>query len=367
MRLSGIEMKLLEKDKKKQSYRLLVESEDDLWHLFHLIEEGDIVTALTERRDQGTDDRLRPTREKKKKMRLRIVVESLEFHDFADRLRVLGTILEGPLDIGSYHTLNIEQGSTFTVFKAVWKQSHLQLLGNALESQSHSSLLFVSMDMDEALVAALRYYGIEEIATIHSERGGKQFQGMRGGESFFQEIESVLNTLSDELPILISGPGFAKENLYIYLKEKAQSLAKRSTVFASGQSGMAGINEILKKGSATALTETTRIQFEMSRVEAFLEELAKDSGTVSYGLDMVESVAEMGAVEELLVCDKILKNLKKNTSEPGKPEEIDIDSLMGTVESQGGKIHIISRTHDGGKQLMAFGGVVARLRYKIET
>lgn len=359
-------MKLLEKDKKEQNYRLLVENEDDLWHLFHLIEEGDIVTALTERRDQGTDDRLRPTREKKKKMLLSIVVESLEFHDFAERLRVLGTIQEGPQDHGSHHTLNIEQGSTFTLFKVGWKKSHLQLLENALESQSHSSLLFVSMDMDEALVATLHYYGIEEIATIHSERSGKRFQGICGGESFFQEIASVLNTLSNELPILIIGPGFSKENFFGYLKEKVPALAKRSTVFASGQSGMVGINEVLKKGTAAALTETARVQFEITRVEIFLSELAKNPGMASYGFDMVKSAAGMGAVQELLVCDEILKKLKKDTKEQGTSVDIGIDSLMETVESQGGRIHIISRTHDGGKQLQAFGGVVALLRYRVD-
>ena len=359
-------MKVLKRDRKNQSYRLLVESEDDLWHLFHLIENDDVVTALTERRDQGADDKLRPSRDGKKKMRLGILVSSLEFHDFAERLRVLGVIQEGPQDHGSHHTLNIEDNSTLTIEKPIWKQSHLQLLENALQSTSSSSLLFVSLDMDEALVAVARYYGIEEIATIRSQRSGKQFQGKGGRERFFQEIVSVSSQLPDDVPILLIGPGFTKENLHRYLKEKVPGLFGRCAVFASGQSGMAGINEVLKKGTAAKFTQAARVQFELSRVEDFLSELGKDSGMVSYGLDRVKSAAAQGAIEELLVCDEVLTQMKKGVKENGKPGSQVLDTLMETVESQAGSIHIISRTHDGGRQLMSFGGVVAFLRYRMD-
>jgi len=94
-------MKVLLKDENAGKIKLLVESIDDLWHLNHLIQEGDLAYALTYRREESQSDKLRSERGEKRRMYLGLEVETVEFHDFADRLRVHGTIKEGPQDIGS--------------------------------------------------------------------------------------------------------------------------------------------------------------------------------------------------------------------------------------------------------------------------
>ena len=352
-------MKVESVDRKGLSLRIVVENDDDLWHLSRLIEKGDRVTALTERREQSSDERLRPTREKKKKMLLTLRIEEVEFHDFSDRLRLLGIIEKGPQDIGSYHTFNVKKGSILTLFKENWTASHRKIVENAKKSGRQKPLLFVSMDMDEALVAVTRSYGIEEIAKIDSERSGKQFRGKEGEISFFQKIVDVLNTLPEDATVIITGPGFIKEGFYRYLKEKHPAIFKRSTVLSSSQAGLTGINEVLKKGGVLPKSREVIVQFEMERVEDFLAEVGRDSSLVNYGLETVRGLARQGAVEELLVCDTLLREMKKEKGE-------EINDLMETVEELGGKVHIISGSHEGGKLLMAFGGVAAFLRYKVE-
>jgi protein pelota len=64
---------------------LLPESVDDLWHLKHLIEKGDLVFALTFRKIESATDKLRPEKLERKPMRLGIRVDSVEFHRFANR------------------------------------------------------------------------------------------------------------------------------------------------------------------------------------------------------------------------------------------------------------------------------------------
>jgi protein pelota len=359
-------MKLLEQDKKSQKYRLQLENEDDLWHLYHLIETGDSVSSLTQRREKELGDRLRPGKEKKRTMVLGIEVESVEFHDFSGRLRILGVIREGPQDLGSHHTLVMEPGSRLSIIKPLWRPSHLKLLKDSLASGKHSPILFVSLDMDEALVVKGRYYGMEELASIASGRSGKQFQG-RSAEDFFRELSSVLLGVPGELPILILGPGFTKENFHEYLKEKNRPLFSRCSVFSTGQSGKAGINELLKKGTASGHTKKLRLQFELERVEAFMTELGKNSGLAAYGPVHLQKALTMGALEELLVCDQLLsqlgrKSVEEKTSEGNFPE---LERLMESVERQAGAVHIISKGHDGGRQLMAFGGLGALLRYPL--
>ncbi len=79
---------------------LVAESLDDLWHLKYIIEPGDIVYAFTKRRIEGATDKLRPEKADKKTVRLGIKVEKVEFHRFANRLRIHGIITDG-IDAGS--------------------------------------------------------------------------------------------------------------------------------------------------------------------------------------------------------------------------------------------------------------------------
>ncbi|MDD4308038.1 MAG: mRNA surveillance protein pelota, partial [Thermoplasmata archaeon] len=94
-------MRIVHKDFNTGEIKLRIQNMDDLWHLYNVIENGDLVFALTARRDETRADVLRAERAEKKKMRLGIRVEKVEFHEFAEWLRIHGTIEEGPQDIGA--------------------------------------------------------------------------------------------------------------------------------------------------------------------------------------------------------------------------------------------------------------------------
>ena len=91
----------------------------------------------------------------------------------------------------------------------------------------------------------------------------------------------------------------------------------------------------------------------------FIEHLGKEDGLCSYGIDEVESAAKMGAVEHLLVCDKLLR-----TSDIDQRERIE-DTLNNT-ENQGGTVHILSTNAPTGKQLESYGKIAAILRFRTE-
>jgi len=73
---------------------------------------------------------------------------------------------------------------------------------------------------------------------------------------------------------------------------------------------------------------------------------------VTYGKKEVETASQAGAVEQLLVIDKLVR-------EPG------VEKIMNTTENLGGKVMVISSEHDGGKQLQGLGGIAALLRYGV--
>src|SRR5512136_2215019 len=105
-------MKVIFKDLKHGEIKLLPENLDDIWHLYNIIEIDDLVKAVTFRTtEDDKDDKIRSKKSEKKPMKLGITVSEVKFHEFSDRLRIHGTIVEGLQDLGAYHTLNITADS----------------------------------------------------------------------------------------------------------------------------------------------------------------------------------------------------------------------------------------------------------------
>ena len=129
-------------------------------------------------------------------------------------------------------------------------------------------------------------------------------------------------------------------------------MASKSIIEATGTGGRVGIHEVLKKGSVEKLTVENRVASEMIAVDELLGEIGKNSSKVAYGVKETVEAINLGAVEKLLVLDKMVAT--NNLSQQ-----------MDMVENMKGEVMVISCEHDGGKQLESLGGIAAILRYAI--
>ena len=341
-------MRILEQDADNGSISIMLEADEDVWHLFNVLEKGDLVTASTTRREDKPADKLRAERSEKKRMILGIRTEKIEFSEDDIRLRVLGTIETGPQDIGQYHTLIFEVGESLLITKTKWKDSQIGRLDRAVKESRKPKILFISLDQDDAVIAVLRQFGLKEIAAIRSMRSGKQYEEKTKEDGYHKEIIQKIEPLvSDDMPIVLLGPGFEKESLAEDLKGQGY---KGIHVHHTGQSGMAGVNELIKTGMGAAILRESSVGMEMEAVEKLMSEIGKD-GLATYGPNEVADAANAGAVETLLILDSKLR-------------EQDMDDIIRTVESQQGRVLIVSGQHDSGKVLSALGGMGALLRYK---
>lgn len=341
-------MRILEKDVGNGNIRIMLEADEDIWHLFNVLETGDIVTASTTRREEKPADKLRAERTEKKRMTLGVRAEKIEFSEDDIRLRVLGTIETGPQDVGQHHTLIFEIGDNLLITKTRWRDSQVDRLERAVRDSRKPKILFVSLDQDEATIAVLRQFGLKEIACIRSMRSGKQYEERSKEDTYHMEIISKIEPLvAENMPIVLLGPGFEKESLAEGLKSKGY---KGMHVHHTGQSGMAGVNELIKTGVGAGILRESTVGIEMEAVEKLMSEIGKD-GLATYGPNEIRNAAGAGAVDTLLVLDSNLR-------------EQNLDDLIRAVESQQGKVLIISGQHDSGKELSALGGMGALLRYK---
>jgi protein pelota len=344
-------MKILHQDSRSNEIKLLAETVDDLWHLYNLIDERDFVFATTFRRKEDHSDKLRPERTEKVRMRLGIRVEKVEFHESEDRLRLLGRIESGPQDVGEHHTLMLSVGDDITVIKPEWVTKHFDRIKRATSASERPTILFVAIEDTEAVVAVAREYGVKEQATITRNPGGKMYETKSNEASFIDEVVSKLEPSLHGEPLIILGPGFTKEALARRIREKHPEAAALVSIHSTGQAGMAGIHELMKRGIGGKVLEESRVARETRLVEELFTEIAKE-GMYAYGPAAVDAACTSGAVRMLLILDT-------NVRTKGA------DALIRSVEDSKGEFVIVSSLHEAGRRLDSLGGVAALLRYRM--
>jgi protein pelota len=347
-------VKIIFKDPKTGEIKLVPENLDDIWHLYNIIEEGDLIRAVTFRTsDTEKADKLRAKKAEKKKMKLGIRVEKINFHEFSNRLRIQGIIEEGPQDLGSYHTFNVdaEEMQPLSIQKQQWRAHQLQRIDEAVQQRTQPMLVFVSLDDDAATVVLLYQSGVQQVAEIDAHRSGKMYESKETTSEYYGEIFSVIKTVKKpDSPLVVIGPGFAREHLMKTGREKEPTLFQNSITHATSNAGMNGIHEALKVGIVEQITKENRVSKETQAIEKIFEEIKKD-GCVTYGLNEVNDALSRGAAETLLISDVLVR------SQNG-------EHLLDLARKTQCSFMIINTMHEAGKKFEGIGGVAALLRFK---
>ncbi len=355
-------MKIIFQDLHKGELKIEITTLDDLWYLSHCIEPGNEVEGRTLRKIKLGDDSTNNTKIIKKPVTLKISVEKIEFEKFSNGLRVSGKITEGPEDIphGSYHTIEVEEGTVLKIIKDSWPKYLLQKIHDACEEKG-AKVIIVALERDEATYALLTSSGYRILADIEGEVGKKGYADIQEKEFYVEvakHLEEYVNRFEVE-HIIIGSPAFWKENLVQIIKKKIPALYSKITLATCNTIGKNAIEEILKRDEVKTVLKNDRTSKETALVEDLFKEIAKNA-LAAYGEKEVQAVVDAHAVKILLVSDEYLHEQK----ESGKYEFL--DKLMHEVERSNGEVHIISVEHNAGKRLHGLGGLGAILRYSLK-
>ncbi|NPA75201.1 MAG: mRNA surveillance protein pelota [Euryarchaeota archaeon] len=328
-------MKIEEREKGEISVH--IDNIDDLWYLKNVLRAGDLVFGTVYRKDEQSGDMKRAKKTARRRMRVGIVVEKVEFQEFSDRLRIVGKIRVGPEDVlGLYQAINLAPGDEISIIKERWSPEEKELLNEAVKNAERPQVYFLGLEHGLATIAALRAYGVQELVSLR-KRGDDD-------DEFFGEVLSAITELrKDELPLIILGPGFYKDNFVRFAAGKL----KNYTVLQASHGDMRGIYEVLKS-SLHKILQDTRLSREEKLIDRLLEEISKE-GLYAYGMEEVKNALNMGAVETLMVSDRKYR---------------EYESLIKLAHDSGAEIHIISTAHEKGKILENLGGVAAILRFR---
>ncbi len=359
-------MKIISKKSRKETVGILVENLDDLWTLYNLIQPGDRIDGKTSRRIINTDHD--DDKGERRIIHLKIVVEDIEFHEFANRLRAKGKIIEGPDDLisfNTYHTFNIEEGTVFFLNKDEWTSQEWHLLEDAEKRKVVQKVLVIAIDAGEATFGEIGDYyqktSIKVSEHIPGKRYGDTKDDAEARNNFYAEVYKMLESALSQAKytkVIITGPGFTREYFMEYCAKKNPPWKSLLMTEPASSATESGIRELLARQTVQALLKDSRIIEETKLVDEFLVRVAKDTADFAYGMEEIKKAADMSAVQNLLVTDEVLRKVNGE-------KDATMLALLKQVEGSRGKITIISTLHDAGKKIKGLGGMAALLRFKL--
>jgi protein pelota len=93
-------------------------------------------------------------------------------------------------------------------------------------------------------------------------------------------------------------------------------------------------------------------------IDDLLGRLASKPGLVAYGREEVEKALERGAVESLLISERLFK-------ETNAEQRMLLEKMCQKAEGYGGQVFFIGGEHEKGRQLVGLGGIAALLRFPL--
>ena len=332
-------------------YRIRIDCDDDLWTLARLCVKGRSIGMLGERRDQTTagQEGGRAKAAERKKMWIKLAIESSEFQTFSDNLRVHGIIEEAQFDIGSHHThiVEIRDEIELTSQHEFPKVDH-DLIAQACSNSGKAKVVIIVVESDEAIMYEITGRGVREVSTW-TMRGGGKYTGAKLSEgvskSFFEKISKEANdSIPEGTPIVICGPGHAREKL-------APLINGPKKLVATSMGGRGAANEVISEGLAGDILSEHAVVQETALLEEAWTRISTD-GHVAYGREMIVKALEEGAIETLLITAELVR-------------EENWESIVSALDDIGAKLVQCSTDHDAGEQLVGMGGAVALLRFKV--
>jgi len=357
-------LKILDFNQKRNELAVKVENLNDLWTMYNVISKDDQVAARTQRRvviKEGSKGERKP-------MRLKLKVENVSFHEFSNRLRIKGTIIEGPEDFvsyGTYHTFNIEKGQKLTIIKDKWLKSELRRIREISKFESNFILFFIAIETGLATIDIISNFSHNRIVTIKKSIPGKRYEQTHRNKAlneFFDDVKKVLeeNLKKNEVDsIIICGPGNTRDLLIKYIKEKSKSdyISKIRSIHASSGTESA-VLEVLKSKELKNLKKEVKIFQETEKIERIFTLFSNDADLIVIGYDELSSASKLGAVEELFFTDTLIRGASKE-------KKLEIEDIITNVRSSGGIVNIFSSEHPTGQQIIDLGSIIGILRYKL--
>ena len=342
-----------------QSISVIPEESDDLLTLRRIIKIGDRITANTTRVIKQGKDFARPDRGERVKIKIAINVEKISLDNVLDKLRVQGTIIESnneSVPHGSHHSILIQINEGITISKKVWSSIEKKLVKS---NTKHSGFILIAIDTSDCGIAKLNGTHLQIMPNLYSGSSGKRYKTNFKIEKFFEDITKAISTIiRDGDSIVIFGPGETRKKFGNYI-QKRQLGQKHSLQIVEGidSGGEDGIYTFTKSNIMKDIMSDSKLAKVSSIIDKVMLLANKKSRKFSMGYEETKKANEFGAIDSLVFSDKIIQEI----------DEQEIIDFLNDAESKGVKLFSIDSTTDLGLRVNGLGGIIALLRFPVDS
>lgn len=346
-------MKLLHRNAKQGTAKVLTETADDLWYLYTLLDPGDICTGRSEYK-MKLSAAGEKTKVARKNVWAGIRVEKTEFDQSTGSLRLTGKVVGGSEELprGEYHSLSVEPGYDLEIWKEHWLSYHEEKLDEAVHASNMQTLL-VLFDREQALFAMLKPDGHDVLLEMKGDVPKKGLDEQKT-RSFYHDIIEKLKDYQKRHKlerIVAASPAFWKE----YLKKEMPPDLEKTTIFATVSAvDESAIKELLQRPEVQQAIASERTAKEASLLEEMMAALAEDK--LAYGQEDIRQAITNGNIKILAVTENEIRAARAE-------DRFDIlERLMRSAEDISAKVHLLS-TQDAMRKLDSLGGVAGLKRW----
>ncbi|KAI0303272.1 eRF1 domain 1-domain-containing protein [Russula brevipes] len=394
-------MKIVSKQIVKGSGYIKVrpEEDEDMWHLYNLIREGDNVRAPAIRRVQSVSatgssasHRVRTT--------LTLKVTRLEFTppvtpttgaagdpaassppaavEPTASLQITGRVVEENEHVktGAFHTLDIEANRDVRIEKPEWDSISLERIEEASQPGRGAEVGAVVCGEGTAAFCLLSQHMTVVLQRIDvpvpRKRAGSATAHEKGLARFYDTLyQSFLRHIPYANPtlraIVIASPGWVRDSVFDYIMAQAAQAGNKALLGARQKFMRVHVNsphvhslvEVLKSPEVVSQLKETKFAREGIMLDNFFKMLASDEQRAWYGPDHVALAVDRGAVGTLLISDGLFR--------AGDPEvRRRYVSLVEGVREKRGEVLIFSSMHESGQQLNQITGIAAILTFPLD-
>lgn len=337
---------------------VIPEDSDDLLNLRRIIKENDKVIGDTTRVLKQDKDYSRPDKGERIKVRIALIVEKISLDDVLDRLRIRGTISESSNESvphGTHHSFVLKINDGITISKKKWLSFEKRLLES---SNNQVGFVLVAIDTGDSGVARLRGTHLEFMPNIYSGSGGKRYKTNFNIEKFFEQVQQAVSTiLKKGDKIVIFGPGETKKRFANFI-QKSQNFQKFKIQVVEGidSGGEDGIYTFTKSNTMKEIMSDSKLAKVSSIIDEVMLLANKKSKKFTMGFNETFNANQMGAVESLVFSDKAIQE-----------DEQKMIDFLNDADSKGVEMYSVDSSTDIGLRVTGLGGIVALLRYSIES
>ncbi|KLO14949.1 hypothetical protein SCHPADRAFT_902809 [Schizopora paradoxa] len=370
-------------------FTLRPEEDEDMWHLYNLIQEGDEVRAPAIRKVQ-TESATGSVDSRRVKTNLTLSVQKMHFSAAVSStnpnataaqqgatLSISGQVTqENPfVKMGAFHTLDIEADRDIRITKPEWDSIAFGRVNEASNEARGAEVGAIVCGEGTAAICLL-----SEHMTVIRQRIEVPVPRKRTGSTTLHEkglarfYDTVYQSFLRHIPyaslraIVIASPGFVKDAVYDYIfaeatKENNKALLQARNKFLRihvSSPHVHSLMEVMRSPEILSQLKETKFAREGIMLDKFHKMLGADEMRAWYGPDHVCLAADRGAIGTLLISDELFR-----ASDPALRRKY--VKLVEDVRKKGAEVLIFSSMHESGQQLNQLTGIAAILTFPLDV